>query len=84
MLGDGSFGAFTFYAREHQAEECNSHGLPLTPNTILMTGRFEEMRIIEHRNLCAYLDLVKCTGGQFVCLVPVIIASPHRENGLCF
>lgn len=64
VLGDGSFGAFTFFAREHKAEECNSHGLPLTPNTILMTGNFEEMRELEHKNLCAYLDLVKCAGGQ--------------------
>ncbi|XP_011410154.1 PREDICTED: TBC domain-containing protein kinase-like protein [Amphimedon queenslandica] len=68
MLGDGSFGAFTFYAREHQAEECNSHGLPLTPNTILMTGRFEGMRNIQHNNLCAYLDLLKCNGERMVCV----------------
>lgn len=83
MLGDGSFGAFTFYAREHQAEECNSHGLPLTPNTILMTGRFEGMRNIEHRNLCSYLDLLKCNGGQFCPSRFLFSLFPHRENGLC-
>lgn len=63
VLGDGCFGAFTFFAKEHAADECNSHGLPLTPNTILISGVFQELREIHHVHLCEYLDLVKCDGG---------------------
>lgn len=66
VLGDGSFGAFTFFAAEHEAEECNSHGLPLTPNTVTMSGLFQELKELHHVHLCEYLDLVKCDGGKLI------------------
>ena len=56
----GGFGAFTFYADQHGAEECDARGLPLTPNSIIMTGNFQELKNISHPNLCKYLDLIKC------------------------
>lgn len=52
-------GAFTFHAHQHGADECDSRGLPLTPNSIIMTGNFQQLKTMSHPNICQYLDLVK-------------------------
>ena len=57
-------GSFTFFAREHGTDECDTRGLPLTPNSILITGLFQELLQISHDNLCVYLDLIKCEDGE--------------------
>ena len=64
VLGSGSFGAFTFSAKEHELDDCDSHGLPLTPNTILITGLFQQLLNITHTNLCQYLNLIKRDNGK--------------------
>ncbi len=60
FIDGGGFGAFTFFAHQHGTEECDARGLPLTPNSIIMTGNFQELKTISHSNLCTYLDLIKC------------------------
>ena len=75
-LGTGSSGAFTFFAREHGAEECDSHGLPLTPNTILITGLFQQLKEMPHPFLCEYLDLMKCDSGTHRILLTTPLNYP--------
>ena len=63
FLSSGLLGASTFFAREHRSNECDAKGLPLTPNSVVMAGRFQRLKGISHKNLCAYLDLVKGSDG---------------------
>ena len=53
------FGAFSFHAHQHSPDECDSKGLPLTPNSILITGSYQDFKDTCHPNLCSYLDLIK-------------------------
>jgi TBC domain-containing protein kinase-like protein len=68
VLGEGKFGAFTFYAREHGLNECDNHGLPLTPNTIIIIGSFQKLLTLSHPNICHYLDLIKCDDERVICV----------------
>lgn len=63
-MGSALLGAFTFHAKQHRAEECDSKGLPLTLNSIVIAGRFQGLKDLRHPNLCAYLDLTKAKNGE--------------------
>ena len=63
-LGSASLGASTFWVRVHRSDECDSKGLPLTPNSIKVLGRFQALLTLNHTNLTAYLDLVKANNGK--------------------
>ena len=65
-LGSACLGAYTFCARQHDQEECDSKGLPLTPNSINIVGRFQAVLELEHRCLCAYLDIKRTSNGEHV------------------
>lgn len=73
----GGFGAFTFCAHQHGTEECDARGLPLTPNSIIMTGNFQELKNISHPNLCKYLDLIKCASEGNTLLVREFSSVQH-------
>ena len=64
MLGSACLGAYTFCARQHGQEECDSKGLPLTPNSINIVGRFQSLLELDHGGLCAYLDIKKIRNGN--------------------
>jgi TBC domain-containing protein kinase-like protein len=59
VLGCASLGASTFCAQQHGAEECDNKGLPLTPNSINIVGRFQALLELDHPGLCAYLDIIR-------------------------
>lgn len=56
-LGEADFGLTTFFARSHPNDKCGANGLPLTPNSIKILGRFEHLKTISHENLCKYIDI---------------------------
>lgn len=58
------FGACTFFAKIYPSESCGSNGLPLTPNSITILGRGQKLKIIEHPNLCVYLDVIRGKHGN--------------------
>jgi len=63
------FGASTFCASCYANEQCGANGLPLTPNSIRILGRFQKLKSVEHPNLCAYVDLVRIKHGISLFLV---------------
>ena len=64
--GRAEFGASTFCASCHANEQCGANGLPLTPNSIRILGRFQRLKTVEHPKLCAYLDLVRAKHGMYL------------------
>ena len=63
-LGSSWLGATTFWVRVHRPDECDGRGLPLTPNSIRVLGRFQSLLALEHQNICTYLDLKKANNGE--------------------
>lgn len=58
------FGALTFFAKKHPGELCGSNGLPLTPNSVIIYGRSQYLKSIEHPHLCEYLDVARGKHGK--------------------
>ncbi|XP_037546336.1 TBC domain-containing protein kinase-like protein [Nematolebias whitei] len=56
-LKDAQLGAFTFFASALPHDVCGSNGLPLTPNSIKILGRFQILKSITHPTLCQYVDI---------------------------
>uniref|UniRef100_A0A4W5RNV1 TBC1 domain containing kinase n=1 Tax=Hucho hucho TaxID=62062 RepID=A0A4W5RNV1_9TELE len=64
-LRDAQLGAFTFF-----------NGLPLTPNSIKILGRFQLLKTITHPRLCQYVDISR---GKHERLV---VVTEHYESSL--
>ena len=62
-LGKAEFGVTTFYAASHPNDKCGANGLPLTPNSIKVMGRFQFLTTLQHPRLCRYLDIAKSKHG---------------------
>ncbi|XP_006629962.2 TBC domain-containing protein kinase-like protein [Lepisosteus oculatus] len=75
-LGDAQLGAFTFFASALPHDVCGSNGLPLTPNSIKILGRFQILKAVTHPRLCQYVDI---TRGKHERLV---VVAEHYENSL--
>ncbi|XP_071848772.1 TBC domain-containing protein kinase-like protein [Apostichopus japonicus] len=58
-LGNSCLGVSTFFASSHADDQCGADGLPLTPNSIKVQGRFQWLKVLYHPRLCQYLDLVR-------------------------
>lgn len=58
-LGKADIGLFTFLASAHPADTCGTDGLPVTPNSIKIVGRFQELKLLEHPRLCQYVDIIR-------------------------
>lgn len=76
LLGRAEFGAVTFCASSYGSEQCGANGLPLTPHSIRILGRFQRMKTLEHPRLCKYLDLVRCKHER------LIVVSEYYSNNL--
>jgi len=52
-------GLTSFYARPYPNDKCGSNGLPLTPNSVRILGRFQALLNPQllHPNLARYIDL---------------------------
>ncbi|XP_064191246.1 TBC domain-containing protein kinase-like protein [Anguilla rostrata] len=75
-LMDAQLGAFTFFASSLPHDVCGSNGLPLTPNSIKILGRFQILKTITHPRLCQYVDISR---GKHERLV---VVAEHYESSL--
>ncbi|XP_069487029.1 TBC domain-containing protein kinase-like protein isoform X1 [Ambystoma mexicanum] len=75
-LKDAEMGAFTFFASALPHDVCGSNGLPLTPNSIKILGRFQILKTITHPRLCQYVDISR---GKHERLV---VVAEHYEKSL--
>uniref|UniRef100_A0AAR2JJS8 TBC domain-containing protein kinase-like protein n=1 Tax=Pygocentrus nattereri TaxID=42514 RepID=A0AAR2JJS8_PYGNA len=75
-LRDAELGAFTFFASPLPHDVCGSNGLPLTPNSIKILGRFQILKTITHPRLCQYVDISR---GKHERLV---VVAEHYEHNL--
>ncbi|XP_064141548.1 TBC domain-containing protein kinase-like protein isoform X6 [Loxodonta africana] len=75
-LEDAEMGAFTFFASALPHDVCGSNGLPLTPNSIKILGRFQILKTITHPRLCQYVDISR---GKHERLV---VVAEHCEQSL--
>lgn len=75
-LGKAEFGVTTFFTRSHPNDKCGANGLPLTPNSVKVLGRFQNLRHLSHPQICKYLDIVKDKHERMV------IVSEHYRNCL--
>ena len=64
LINNDHLGVNTFVASSHGNDQCGTNGLPLTPNSIVIIGRFQYLKTIEHSNLCRYIDIRKGTHGK--------------------
>ncbi|CAO1407775.1 unnamed protein product [Diamesa hyperborea] len=51
--------ALTFFAKSWENDLCGLNGLPLTPNSISILGRFQFLKSIKHQNLTEYIDVLR-------------------------
>lgn len=63
-LRDAELGASTFFASPLPHDVCGSNGLPLTPNSIKILGRFQILKTIAHPRLCQYVDITRGKHGM--------------------
>lgn len=63
-LKDAQLGAFTFFASPLPHDVCGSNGLPLTPNSIKILGRFQILKTVTHPRLCQYVDISRGKHGR--------------------
>ncbi|CAI5680558.1 TBC domain-containing protein kinase-like protein [Oreochromis niloticus] len=75
-LKDAQLGAFTFFASALPHDVCGSNGLPLTPNSIKILGRFQILKTITHPRLCQYVDISRGKHER------LIVVAEHYENSL--
>ena len=50
-------GLLSFFARVYPNNKCGSNGLPLTPNSIRIYGKFQRLKSLRHRYLCRYIEI---------------------------
>nr|XP_033812404.1 TBC domain-containing protein kinase-like protein isoform X1 [Geotrypetes seraphini]XP_033812413.1 TBC domain-containing protein kinase-like protein isoform X1 [Geotrypetes seraphini]XP_033812421.1 TBC domain-containing protein kinase-like protein isoform X1 [Geotrypetes seraphini]XP_033812429.1 TBC domain-containing protein kinase-like protein isoform X1 [Geotrypetes seraphini]XP_033812438.1 TBC domain-containing protein kinase-like protein isoform X1 [Geotrypetes seraphini] len=74
-LKDAEMGAFTFFASALPHDVCGSNGLPLTPNSIKILGRFQFLKTMTHPRLCQYIDISR---GKHERLV--VVAEHYEKN----
>lgn len=75
-MRDALLGASTFFASALPHDVCGSNGLPLTPNSIKILGRFQILKTVTHPRLCQYVDISR---GKHERLV---VVAEHYEKSL--
>lgn len=50
-------GLLSFFARVYPNDKCGSNGLPLTPNSIRIYGKFQYLKLLRHKFICRYIDI---------------------------
>lgn len=63
-LGQAQIGISTFFPCPHPTDLCGTNGLPLTPNSIVIMGRFQQLKNLYHQNVCQYLDIIRAKHGE--------------------
>ena len=75
-LGKADIGLCTFLASAHPSDACGTNGLPITPNSIRIYGRFQELKLLSHPYLCQYIDIVRGKHER------IVIISEHYQQNL--
>lgn len=65
-LDQAQIGISTFFPSPHPSGECGTNGLPLTPNSIVILGRFQHLRNLYHENVCQYLDITRAKNERLI------------------
>ncbi|XP_046442794.1 TBC domain-containing protein kinase-like protein [Daphnia pulex] len=76
LLDKAGLGVSTFCAANHPVESCGSNGLPLTPNSVQILGKFQSLSQLEHPNLCAYVEICRIQHER------VIVVAEHYSTSL--
>ena len=63
-LDQAQIGISTFFPSPHPSGQCGTNGLPLTPNSIVILGRFQLLKNLYHENVCQYLDIIRVKNGE--------------------
>lgn len=77
-LKDAELGAFTFFASALPHDVCGSNGLPLTPNSIKILGRFQILKTVTHPRLCQYVDISRGKHGRNLSQITETTDSEHH------
>ena len=64
-LGRAHIGITTFFASAHPTDTCGTNGLPLTPNSVRVLGKFQKLKILKHSNICQYIDVIRGKHGMY-------------------
>lgn len=81
-LRDAQLGAFTFFASALPHDVCGSNGLPLTPNSIKILGRFQILKTVIHPRLCHYVDISRGKHGKVIMMSTVMLSDAISSMGL--
>ena len=65
LLGQSCLGASSFFASSFHPDACGENGLPLTPNSVKILGRFQRLLELSHPSLCSYAGLVRGKRGTW-------------------
>ncbi|RMX44911.1 hypothetical protein pdam_00012574 [Pocillopora damicornis] len=65
-LGRAQIGISTFFPSPHPTDQCGTNGLPLTPNSIVIIGRFQRLKTLYHQNVCQYLDIIRAKHERLI------------------
>lgn len=65
-LGEAQIGISTFFPSPHPSGQCGTNGLPLTPNSIVILGRFQHVKSLYHENVCQYLDITRVKNERLI------------------
>ncbi len=84
-LGSAELGATTFSASSLPNDKCGANGLPLTPSSIQILGKFQLLKALDHPHLCRYVDLVRGKHGEKTKLLWKRCPLARKENSsTCF
>ncbi|XP_064636191.1 TBC domain-containing protein kinase-like protein [Lineus longissimus] len=78
-LGSAQFGVATFFASRYPNDKCGANGLPLTPNSIKILGRFQRLKVLEHPRLCKYLYMVRAKHERLIAVTENYLNSLEKE-----
>ncbi|XP_003741635.1 TBC domain-containing protein kinase-like protein [Galendromus occidentalis] len=70
-----SFAVHSFLASPHARNTCGHNGLPLTPNSVRILGRFQALKKLTHPCLATYLDLQRGKHERVV-----IVCESYERN----
>lgn len=77
------FGVQTLFAAQHTSESCGANGLPLTPNSILILGRAQNLKTLNHPNLVLHLDFIRKQHGRIILVSQYFKRSLWTESNNC-
>lgn len=74
-------GLLSFLARSYPNDKCGSNGLPLTPNSIRIYGKFQSLKSLVSPYLCRYVDIQRGSNERlFVIAEHYSLSLEHLLN----